>query len=153
MTQEEKSRYIEKLEKHIVSCEEASNYSIQRFDVLIISLSSGGLALSIGFVKDVIKNFHEIDISQLKVSWILFGFTLIINLFSQITGYFANNLDIKTTRNIIRIERGKEAKGNQKRLLKAVNLFNGSTNTLNFVSILTLIGAIIFMVTFIYNNV
>jgi len=151
--EEDKKRYIEKLEKYIESCEEAATYSIQRFDILIISLASGGLVLSIGFVKDVIQNFHKTDTSTLKVSWFLFGITLIVNLLSQVTGYLANNLDIRTSRNLIRIERGKDPKGNQDRLLKIVTFYNVGTNILNLTSIATLIGAIIFMITFIYKNV
>ena len=49
-------------------------------------MSTTALVLSIGFVKDLIPNFKEIDTSYLKFSWLLLSLSLILNLISQVTG-------------------------------------------------------------------
>src|SRR5690606_19632229 len=108
-------RYLGNLEKHIERAQEAEKYSADRFDILLISLSSTALALSIGFVNNVVPDLKATDTSLLKTSWLLFVLTLISNLTSQVSGYYAHVYDIKTTRNIIREERGKNHKGNQKK--------------------------------------
>lgn len=141
-------RYLSNLEKHIERAKEAQKYSADRFDILLISLSSTALALSIGFVNNVVPDLKATDTSLLKTSWLLFVVTLISNLTSQVSGYYAHVYDIKTTRNLIRAERGKNQKGNQKKFETYCSNLNNTTNVLNAISLLCLFGGIITIVSF-----
>lgn len=153
MKKEINTRYIDNLEKHIDTTKEAVKYSLERFDILIISLSSGGLVLSIGFVKDVIKDFKCVDPVFLKISWGLFALSLITNLLSQVTGYYANKFEIKISKNILRKQREKDEKGNQNRFLKLKGSYDFLTNFFNGLCLLSLIGAIVFLIIFINKYV
>jgi hypothetical protein len=146
-------RYLNKLEKHVEFSKEASKYSADRFDILLISLSTSALVLSIGFVKNVIPNIKEIDTSFLKTSWLLFVVALIANLTSQVTGLYSHKYDIKVTRNLIREERGKLPKGVQKNFEFYCEWLNKTTLTLNGISLLTLLSGIIILVLFFSNNI
>jgi|GEM_PF-1251409 len=145
-------KYINKLENYTEKIQKAIDYSVERFDILIISLSTSGLILSIGFVKDIFKDFEKIDTQLLKFSWLLFTFALIMNLISQVTGYYANKFDLAITNDIIRTQKGKESKINKKRLGCIMSIYNYSTQTLNGLSLSSLISAILILVIFISNN-
>lgn len=150
---ESRDRYIKKLEKHLDSTKENVRYSSDRFDILIISLSTSALILSIGFVKDLIKNFDEIDTGSLKTSWLFFIIALVSNLISQVTGYFASSYDIKVTDSLISEERGNKPDKNFNKNEKYCNSLNYSTLTLNLVSLLCFIVGVIILVQFISNNI
>ena len=55
-----KQKHINNLNKYIKNAESRVKYSLERFDILIISLSSGGIALSMSFF----ENFREINKTQ-----------------------------------------------------------------------------------------
>jgi len=145
-------RFIKNLEKHIDNTNQNLKYSLDRFDILIISLSSGGLIFSMGFVKDILSSDTEINYILLKISWILFGGSIISNLLSQVTGYFANSLEIKISKNIIRQERGKSFKGDQNKFEKNHRRYNSLTKYLNGSSLTFLIGAVILLIIFVSIN-
>ena len=145
-------RFIKKLENHIKNTNSNIKYSLDRFDILIISLSSGGLVFSMGFVKDIISNQENINYLLLKIAWIFFGTAIISNLLSQITGYTANKLEIRITKNIIREEREKQIKGNPKSDEINVKTANFLTHLSNGLSLVLLVGAIILLIIFMSNN-
>ena len=144
--------YLKKLESLIEKANANLKYSIDRFDILIISISSGGLVFSMSFVKDLLLEKKNIDFLQLKISWILFSTAIIINLLSQISAYYANKYDIKVTRNIINEEIGKPIFGNQCKLELLQNVMNNITVIFNAISLLSLIAAILFLVFFMSIN-
>lgn len=155
MTEKKESkneRYIKKLEEHISYTQKAVDYSLERFDILIISLSTSGLILSVGFVKDIIKDFENINPILLKISWLLFALSLIVNLLSQVTGYLANKYEITISKNLIRKERNNKINVNVAKLEFYKRLFDFKTNFLNILSLLSLITAIILLIVFISNN-
>lgn len=126
---------------------------MERFDILIISLSGGGLVLSISLVKDVIKNFDKIDHTLLKFTWVAFGTSLVLNLFSQITAYYANRQEIKIVTNLIRKKRGKSLRFNSKRLGCSVKTLNLSTNIFNAICVSAFVAAITLLIIFMNNNI
>ena len=144
-------RYLEKLEKHKEDSRSASRYSSDRFDILIISLSTTSLILSVGFI-DKITNHIGIDLLFLKLSWIAFACSIISNLLSQVTGYMTNKYEIKVTTNLIREERGKAMKGNQDRLCVISNILDDTTISLNILSLTTLVLGIISITNFLITN-
>lgn len=153
LLEEDKDRQIKNLENHINSTKEIVAYSIKRFDTLIISLSTGGLVLSVGFVKDLIDDFEKTNLCLLKLSWLLFALAIISNLLSQVTSYFSNKIEIKLSKNEIRQKRGKEVKVNMKRLKRFCTFYDFSTRSLNVICFLSLIAAIITLILYINFNI
>jgi len=147
-----KKRFIRNLEKHIENTNLNLKYSLDRFDILIISLSSGGLIFSIGFVKDILSPEDNINYVLLKISWIFFGSSIISNLLSQVTAYFANKWEIKISKNLIRKEKGKSLIGNQFRFEENHKLYNSLTKILNGASLILLIGAVVLLIVFVSIN-
>ncbi|UTD14469.1 hypothetical protein HER15_02830 [Tenacibaculum mesophilum] len=147
------NRYLEKLEKHKENSRLSAKYSSDRFDILIISLSTTSLVLSIGFIKDFIKGDSCINLTLIKLAWVFFAASIISNLVSQITGYFTSIYDIKIDTNLIREERGKSMKGNNESHVKVSNRLNMATLLLNGLSFLCLIFGIIFIIIFFNKNI
>jgi len=145
------NRYLEKLEKHKDDVSSAAKYSSDRFDILIISLSSTSLILSVGFVETLIGSTSG-NILFLKLAWIAFSFSIISNLISQVTGYLTNIYEIKISTNLIRKERDIEMKGKQTRLYSISSILNDTTISLNILSLGTLILGIILITKFLINN-
>jgi len=138
-------KYIDSLKEYIVSAEGRVKYSLERFDILIISLSSGGLALS----TSLYENFKNVDKTLINIGWIFFSSALIINLLSQITGYKANKLDIKCTYIVIDEVKGKQIEGSHKKLDCLKMVFNFLTTAFNILSFLCLSVGIILIIFFI----
>lgn len=141
-------KYIQKLEEHKVSAKALVKYSLDRFDILIISLSSGGLVLS----ASIYENFKDADKNFINIGWIFFSAALIINLLSQITGYHANKLDIKCTNILIDEVKGEAEHDSHKKIDLRKEVFNKSTAFLNGLSFLSLTTAIVLIVLFINLN-
>lgn len=146
-------KYIEQLQDYVETTQKAIDYSIERFDILIISLSTSGLILSIGFVKDIILDFSKVNPILLKITWLLFAAALIMNLVSQVTGYYANKFDLKVTKDLIRTEKGKESKINVTQAECFHKVLNSSTMLLNAGSLIGLITGIITLIIFISKYV
>ncbi len=150
MKQKDKD-YIKSLKEYLIKAEERVKYSLERFDILIISLSSGGLVLSLNLFKDY-KDLL-IDNTFLKYSWAFFSLALIVNLSSQITGYFANDYDIKGTKNIIKTINKKSGVKKQNKLDNLRNIFNTLTTLFNFLSFFFLTLGIILLILFIFIKI
>jgi len=138
-------KYIESLEKYLLSAEGRVRYSLERFDILIISLSSGGLALS----ASLFENFKATDKTYINIAWIFFSSALIVNLLSQMSGYRANKLDIKCTNILIDEIKDKVAEGTHEKFDSRKVFFNFLTAFFNILSFLSLASAIILIILFI----
>jgi hypothetical protein len=148
----DRERYIKNLQIHKENTSSNLKYSSDRFDILIITLSSGGIVFSMGFVKDIISPKVEIDFLLLKIAWIFFGSSIVSNLISQVTGYFANLYENRITKNIIRHERGKPIIGDQEENIRIRKFINLLTYLLNGTSFLLFIAAVILLIVFININ-
>lgn len=151
MTPEEKEK-IERLEKHNENVQQTIKYSVDRFDILVISLSSGGIALCTTFAKDILELFPCINILLLKIASALFGLTITFNLFSQVTSYFACKNEVQAVKNLIREKKGKPHIGNQKLIESSKKNFNTSTQILNAICLISLTTAIILVAVFMFNK-
>ena len=151
MTPEEEKQ-VERLEKHSENTSQNIKYAVDRFDILVISLSSAGIALSTNFAKDILEVYPCIDIFHLKISTALFGITIILNLFSQITSYYACKNEIQAVKNLIRDKKGKPRKGNQGAFENNKKIFNKSTLILNAICLTSLIIAMILISVFMFNK-
>lgn len=71
-------------------------YSIQRIDLLIITVSGGGEYVILEALKFSLNSVKPMsNLSLLKVSGILFIITILLNIYSQVSGKWANHHDIK----------------------------------------------------------
>lgn len=140
-------KYIASLNEYIKAAEIRAKYSIERYDILVISLSSGGIALAVGFF----DKFETIDKSSVYYGCLFFSIAIIINLFSQVTGYFANRYDIKYCNEEIRELQGKNYDINYKKYDCFKMIFNFFTTLFNGISLLSLIAGTIFLLIFIKN--
>lgn len=145
--------YIRSLQKYAETTQKHMDYALERFDILIISLSSSGMVLSIGFVKDIIPDFSQVNPILLKTTWLLFALSLIMNLFSQVSGYYANQMDLRVTNDIIRTKQGKGSRLNQQKMDKRMKNFNFTTVLLNAGSLFGLVGGIVTLIVFISKYV
>jgi hypothetical protein len=108
------------------------------FEKQLSYLSAGSLALSIGFIKDVIKNIKEADCRWLLNSgWLLLGITLLINCISHIR---AADLHNRTIGDINHNRYNDKIVTNRYKEVSFVNWISVATLVLG-------IGAIIFFVT------
>lgn len=144
---------IERLEEHKESIKQNIKYSIDRFDILIISLSSGGLVLSTSFAKDFSANFCCPNFLMLKLGWALFALALVLNLISQVTSYIANNTELLIVEDLIREKKGKVKKSNQTVLEKKKVRFNSATNWLNIICLFTFVFGVIVVIIFMYKTI
>ena len=150
--EEKTAKQIERLEKHAENTAQSIKYSVERFDILIISLSSAGIALCASFAKDTLEICPCINTMLLKISSALFGIAIILNLFSQVTSYVACKNEIQAVKNIIREKKNKPMIGNQDAFEKNKGSFNTSTLILNFACLISLICAMIFISVFMFNK-
>ena len=145
--------YIKNLSDHRENALESARYSSDRFDILIVSISTTGLIVTIGSIKSFLEDGCIFDIYLLKGGWIFFVVAMLCNLTSQLTAYHSHKTDAKVTKNLIRGERGKEMNGNQEKLEKKCKILNGCTQVLNIASFIGLIIGIIMTVRFYVLNI
>lgn len=110
------------------------DYGQEQFDKLIIYLSGGALALSVGFVKDLVGSAPVTDATYLKYAWASFAAALCLNLLSHKTSVIDADYEIK----------GKT---------KLSNLFGHITEGLNWSSLLCFIAGVCCFVIFAYPKI
>jgi predicted proteasome-type protease len=118
----------------INTIKEIRMYSIEQFDKLMVLLSSGGLVLTVGFVKDIVKLNEADHISLLIISWIFFIFTLLSNLISHLISIKSMDLELDG--------RSKESNDQDKKI-----------NCLNYTSLILLILGITGFIVFVSLNI
>ena len=145
-------RYLSKLETYVVTCKESQRYSSDRFDILIISLSTTALILSIGFTKNLFQNLADLETGNLKTSWLLYVLSICFNLISQITSFYGSKYDVKCVKSEIDFELGNGHDMNFLKFEKSCKWFGISTEVLNVLSLLSFIIATGFLMNFLSNN-
>lgn len=140
-------KHIKVLKQYLVSANDRAKYSIERFDILIITLSSGGIVLSMSFF----ENYKNIDKTLVYNGCLCFAFALIINLVSQVTGYFANRYDIKYVREEIRELENKSFFETYAKYDCFKKAFNFMTRFFNTSSLVSFVIGMIFIMLFVKN--
>lgn len=77
------TNYIAELDEKAKLFQEMYRASGDEFDKQVVYLAGGGLVLTIGFVKDIVKLSATAYLPFLLLSWILFAATLLLNLWSH----------------------------------------------------------------------
>jgi hypothetical protein len=144
----ELKEYIDKLEAYNVQAEGRVKYALVRFDILIISLSSGGLVLSLG----IFEKFPQVDTSFVSYAWMFFSIAILINLLSHYTGWKANKLDIECTKICVEEAKGIKPEGTHKDIDKRKLKYNVYTKWLNGSSFISL-GVAVFLLVIFVNTV
>lgn len=149
--------YFSELESWLTERKKDLHYSHEQFDKLIIMLSSGGLVLTIGFVRDIVTITNETNTSFLKDSWYLFASALIINLLAQVSSFTANNIELKKTKLELAAHRDNIEFDENSFSLKLNNfifkIINSIIKIFNILSFISIIIGIILFVIFVNQNI
>jgi hypothetical protein len=70
-------------------------YSEEQFDKLIVTINGGALAITVGFVQDIVKISEVEDTRLLKFSWLCFVTSLLMILISHKTSIASTNFELK----------------------------------------------------------
>lgn len=143
---------VEELKKHSEDIKSNIKYSIDRFDILIITISSGGLVLSMNYLNGISDNKVISYECLMILTWISFGSAIIINLFSQVTSYFGNRMELKITRNLIREKNNKSIIGVQSSYECKKRIYDQTTQIFNGLSLFLLVIGVVLLLIFISNN-
>lgn len=143
-------RYIERREKFIEKAEDIVKYAVIRFDLLVISLSTGAILLLLNHIKPD-KSYN--CLSTAKTACLFFTICIIANLLSQVSSYFSNGFDIKIVLNQIKKKKGKEIPSKDSSFESWCKCFQRLTMALNFISLLTFITGIVCLLVFFNLNI
>jgi small-conductance mechanosensitive channel len=116
----------------------------EKFDNAILTLSTGALAISLAFIKDIVPLKIAQNIWLLRASWWLFGFSII----STLVSFAASQCGISR-----QLKYAEEYYLNKKdEYLKKRNYPAILTDCLNYSSGILFIAAIIFTIMFVSSN-
>lgn len=142
---------ISKLETWIEERKKDRDYGAKQFDKLIVYISGGGLAITTGITSYSPDLKCSDNYSLAIASWILFTAALILNIISQITSQWAQEFEIiRTEQEIAQLE---DESGNtpppKKRTDRWRLFFDRVTFSFNYISLLSLMAAIVLYTIFI----
>lgn len=124
-------------------------YSIQRIDLLIISISGAGIYVCLETLKFLTESQKEINLI-IKISAVFFLFAIIVNFLSQIFGYKANENDYL----MCQTEIESDSKPNESQKIEIENFDKNSdhysklTNWFNYASMLLMFVGLIMLMTY-----
>lgn len=131
---------------------ENMTYSMQRLDLLIISLSGAGVYSTMELSKFLAEqHFCHIAISNFQFPALAYISAIIANLLSQYTGYKSNDFDFQHCNEKIKANKRKQGSTDWLKILKLDKksyIFDKITHILNFLSLLLLIAGMILTVFF-----
>ena len=130
--------YLKKYQEQLISLQHKSQEAFER---QLSYISAGSLALSIGFIKDVVKNIALADSKWLlSLGWVLLIATLLMNCISHIASANLHNKTIKDITN----STYKQATVSQR--YKKINL-------LNWFAVFTMVVGITAIIFFVIKNI
>lgn len=124
-------------------------YSMQRIDLLIISISGAGIYVVLETLKYLVDN--KICVSDL-IRWSggLFLFAIILNFLSQMSGYKANEQDYLMCQS--KIKAGDSISDSEKELITKYDstseIYSKATTLLNYTSAVLMLLALVFIMWF-----
>lgn len=158
LTEDQKKEYIASLESYQKGLKEGAAYSIQRIDLLIISVSGAGIYTSFELMKYVatsvyLKCSHIENINvYFKITALFFTISIIINFISQITAYKSKSLKIDASEQEIHdLKNGNPISGKVAELECLGKLYNKGTIISNRASTIIMLSGLICLIVFIWN--
>ena len=125
-------------------------YSIQRIDLLIISISGAGIYTCFEILKYVRQEHLGTNLCFLKLTGILFTSAIILNFISQFTAYKGNfNSFLKADKEIDQIENSTNNEIEINNLTGYISVYDKITNIINIISALIMIISLICLTIFI----
>lgn len=117
----------------------------ERLDNAILTLSTGVLAFSLAFIKDIVPIKMAVHSWLIKTSWWLFGLSIVLTLLS----FVASQLAIKR-----QLKYAEEYYLNQKdEYLAKRSCFARATDALNYSSCIVFVTAIVCTIVFVSLNI
>ncbi len=106
MTEEEKKEekaeaLLADLREHSKSAREIVAYSIQRIDLLIISVSGAGIYACLEILKFLYEHNKQCGALSFKITGLFFTTSIIVNFISQWTAYYASLHNGNATKKVI----------------------------------------------------
>jgi len=146
----EEDKILKRHYKYLDSSWKAAFYSIQRIDLLIISISGAGIYACLEIFQYIHKEKICADLCFLKLIGFLFTAAIILNFISQFSGYKSNfHSFLKADHEIDQIESQTNHKKEISKLDCYISIYDKITQTLNVISavvmIISLIGLTIFI--------
>jgi hypothetical protein len=150
------SEYIKKLEKYAESLRLVKSYSIQRIDLLVISLSGAGIYTCFETMKyidkiDTLKNYPSIY-TPFKISGGMFILSIVCNVISQWSSYKGSSIALKSTlKTIYAEENGQDCDDETNKLDAKAGRYNNFTDPVNIFSIVLMIAGLVVLTTYLLN--
>lgn len=146
---DERSFKIERWIKHEERSLSNKWYAIGRIDLLIISISGGGLFVLFETFKFVVEQKLLMDVGLLKCAAICFATAIIVNFISQIFGFYANKYEATYANKSIKKETGQHIEDLVfAKLDVKIEFLNQSLNILNGVSVVSMFVGIVLTAVF-----
>ena len=95
----QETKFEKEKEEYIKSLQEGIRYSIGKLDDQILYISSGALALSFTFVKDLVPLKQAVWLSILYFSWIFLAICISLSLYSHLHSYNAHQKQLERLEN------------------------------------------------------
>ena len=147
------SAYIEDLREYKKTLLADINHAMSQYDKLILTLSSGALAISMTFLSSIVDLKDIETFMLLKISWILWGSSLFLSLTGQYLSYKVHDSQRKCNNRVI--EAAKLNKSSKK-LVKiqesnqsGIRALNISIEFCNIIAALSFISGIILFTIFV----
>lgn len=144
-------QFLIELNEHLNKTKENKLYAVKRMDIVLITFSSAGIYFNFEFFKFIYPlGLYKENLIYLFIPGILFGLTIILNILSHWTGYFANKHE-ESCSNLEKegLNKKTDYKKEIQRLECKIQNFNTGTSYLNGISSITLISGIISSLTII----
>lgn len=140
----EKNFKIERWIKHEERSLSNKWYAIGRIDLLIISISGGGLFVLFETFKFIHGLKPPIDVGLLKCGAIYFVIAIIVNFVSQVFGFYANKYEAIFATKSIKKETGEQVDSLEfAKLDVKIDFLNLSLNISNGISVISMFIGII----------
>jgi hypothetical protein len=148
-------QYIQELEKYADHLRKAKEYSVQRIDLLIISISGAGVYTCTEILKYIdgsklLSSYEKIIGNPFEIAGTLFILTIVLNFISQWSAYKGSNLALEATKKDIyyRKEETEEEEENIKIIAKLEKIgkrLNEITKIMNNASVILLITSLVIL--------
>lgn len=160
MKKENQLKYDE-WNEHLRTTKENSSYSLKRMDLLVITISSGGLYVIFETIKEFKTGGVNLDSTTfIKIAGIFFLSSIVLNFLSQLSAFYANMYEEKYIQNELELLSNEELKkGEIKAVLKVqetedfwVKKCNTFTDIFNLISILFMVLGLTFLTAFLFTT-
>lgn len=138
-------QFLIDLNEHLSKTKENKLYAVKRMDIVLITFSSAGIYFNFEFFKFIysLELFNK-SLIYFFIPGILFGITIILNILSHWTGYYANKHE-ESCSNLEKESLNKRVNYQEEiRSLECkIKYYNKGTAYLNGISSITLISGIL----------